>query len=91
MTKLNADTVASLGQPLYEVWNYIGSDVCEAAGPSISTAEVIECCIDADRLTTCVRNKEAGKAANDLVTLLIKEHGYTKVLKVLAKQFPMGY
>lgn len=86
LTKAN---VQSLSQPLYQVWNAIGYDLYDACGEEELTPEVIiECCIDANRLSFFVEGEE-GKAAEDLVTALIKEHGYDEVLKFLAKTYPM--
>ena len=85
--KLTRANVASLEQPLYTVWNAIGYDAYEAGG-DLGTEEVIELCIDANRLSTFV-DGEPGRAAEQLVTDLIKEHGYTKVLSFLAREFPM--
>lgn len=88
LTKAN---VADLSQPLYQVWNAIGYDLyaaVEECGETLDAEGIIECCIDADRLTFFVEG-EQGQAAQALVTSLIAEHGYTKVLKFLAKTFPM--
>ena len=84
LTKAN---VQSLSQPLYQVWNAIGYDMYEC-GEELSPEIIIECCIDANRLTTFVDGDE-GIAAEQLVTQLIKEHGYNEVLAFLAKTYPM--
>ena len=90
LTKAN---VQSLSQPLYQVWNAIGYDMYDVfddpeCDEELTPEVIIECCIDANRLTTFVDGEE-GKAAEALVTQLIKEHGYDEVLKFLAKTFPM--
>lgn len=85
--ELTRATVADLSQPLYQVWNAIGYDIYEC-GEEVTPEIVIECCIDADRLTFFVEGEE-GVKAQALVRALIAEHGYEKVLKFLAKTFPM--
>ena len=47
-----------------------------------SGANVVECCIDANRMTMFCGNK--GKEADAEVSRLIKEHGYPAVLETLA-------
>lgn len=84
---LTRENVAGLSQPLYQVWNAIGPDIYDI-DEEVDPESVIEWCIDADRLTFFVEGDE-GRAAQDLVRSLIAEHGYTKVLKFLAKTFPM--
>lgn len=79
--KLDQNVISQLSAPINKVWNYIGYDAVEACGNDNACA--IEMCIDANRLSTCVNEK----AAEDLVMSLIKEHGYTKVLKFLSKNF----
>lgn len=89
--ELNRDTVASLANPLYQVWNAIGYDtydVYQEMGETLDPEGVIEMCIDANRLSTFVDGAE-GQAAEDLVSALIREHGYDKVLKFLAEVYPM--
>ena len=56
LTKAN---VQSLSQPLYQVWNAIGYDLYDSLGAEELTPEVIiECCIDANRLSTFVEGEE---------------------------------
>ena len=62
-------------------WNYIGSDVEEMCDGD--NEQAVEMCIDADRLLIC--GKDA--AAHALVSALIAQHGYVKVLKFLEKHF----
>jgi hypothetical protein len=90
--KLTKAAVADLEGPLYQVWSIIGYDVlsaCEEAGEKLDYETVIECCIDANRLTEFVKG-DAGLRAEARVKELINEHGYDRVLKFLAKTFPMG-
>jgi hypothetical protein len=88
--ELTANIVAPLEQPLFEVWNQIGYDVYEIYnGKSPDPEEVIELCIDANRLSTFISGEE-GVAAEQLVRALIDKHGYHNVLSFLAKQFPMS-
>ena len=79
MRKLDQTVIAELRAPIWVCWNYIASD-CEVDDNECA----IELCIDANRLTTCAEAPEA----EALVSELIKEHGYNKVLKFLSKNFP---
>lgn len=90
MLALTAEDVAPLYRPIYEVWSYIASDLEEAVtscGDVLTNEGVIEACIDANRLSTMMANAEEGKAAEQLVHTLIKEHGYKHVLSFLASQW----
>lgn len=78
--KLDQAVVDQLRNPMWKVWNYIGSDCIDLVDDNECAVEM---CIDADRLTTCADAPEADK----LVGELIREHGYNKVLKFLSKNF----
>ena len=78
---LDAAVIAQLQSPMWKVWNYIGHDVEEACEGDNECA--IELCIDANRLSMCVNEPEA----DALVHTLIEQHGYSKVLKFLSKNF----
>jgi len=87
---LNHETVSPLATPLLQVWQYIGHDylaACGQVGEVPDAEEIIEACIDADRLTTLLEN---GEHHQSLVRALIKEHGYRKFLSFLANEFPMA-
>ena len=79
--KLDQAVLDQLRNPIHKVWNYIGSDVYDLCEGDNECA--IEMCIDANRLSMCV-NEDVAEA---LVMSLVKEHGYTKVLKFLSKNF----
>ena len=72
--------VDQLREPILKVWQYIASDVYDICDDNLCAVEM---CIDANRLSTCVDEPEA----EAFVMLLIKEHGYPKVLKFLSKNF----
>lgn len=64
------------------VWNNIGHDILaagEECGESTTNLEAVESCLDADRL-----KYEGLTEADNEYRALIKEHGYTKVLKAIA-------
>ena len=80
--QLNKEFVAKVKPAIVDVWQYIGSDAMECCE---SNKEALEMCVDADRLTTCVNRKDI----DDLIRDATKEHGYTKVLSLLAKNISL--
>lgn len=86
--KLDEDFMKIVKQPIYAVWDYIGSDVmqcCDECGEPCDNESAVESCIDANRLTT-----QNFKEADDAVLAAIKEHGYPKVLKFLTKNISLN-
>ena len=82
--KLDQAVVDRLRTPLMRTWNDIGYEVMELAeseGGPLSNAEAIECCIDANHLYY----SGSDKIADQMVSALCKEHGYTKVHTFLCK------
>lgn len=77
--QLNQEFVNRVRQPITCVWNSIAADVHD--DEDINNENVIEWCIDADHLELIGGDKEA----NDLVREQCKVHGYTRVLKYLAR------
>lgn len=73
--------IDAIRQGIVNTWSQIGSDVEAVEGCNNLIA--VECCIDADRLTTF--GEEEGKAADKLVGEAIEKHGYEKVLRYIAK------
>lgn len=72
--------------PIVSVWGQIAADAVELG--RLSNAGAVELCIDADRLTFFAygdRGKQAAAEAEAELENAIKAHGYTKVLKVLAR------
>jgi hypothetical protein len=89
--ELTQKTVASLGGPLYQVWNAIGYDAYDAvnqAEEALTPEIIIEFCIDANRISMYV-DGQAGRVAEELVRSLIRDHGHETVVKFLAREFPM--
>jgi len=76
--KLDATVITELKQPILATWNYIGSDAMEFVQ---SNAEAMEMVLDAGRLTTCGNSPRA----QELIDVLFKEHGYSKVSKFICK------
>jgi len=80
--QLNKEFVTKVKPAIVDVWQYIGSDAMEICE---SNKDALEMCIDANRLTTCVNRKDI----DDLIRETIKEHGYTKVFSLLAKNISL--
>lgn len=79
--QLNQAFVDRVKQPILRVWNSIAADMVDNMDDDISNENVVEYCIDADHLLLIAEDKEA----NDLVREQCKIHGYTRVLKYLAR------
>ena len=77
--QLNQAFVVRVKTPIRHVWNSIAADMMD--DEDIDNESCIEWCIDADHLELIAHDKEA----NDLVREQCKIHGYTRVLKFLAK------
>lgn len=75
-TEAEADLMA---KAIRRTWQAIGYDVCGESG-TISRADLIEVCIDADRL-----DMYGSKEANALLRRAIDAHGYSKVFAALKK------
>lgn len=91
MPKAKATVVfsATLLGAIQEVWQEIGSDTMMCAqecGEEVSNEEAIESCIDADRLTTIAQSPESDAE----VSLLIKQHTYTGMMKQLRKELQLA-
>jgi len=74
--KLDKDFLAIVKPAIEDTWNYIGSDAIEFCK---SNEDMLEFCIDANRLEFCGNSKEADKLVHDAVM----EHGYNEVLNFL--------
>lgn len=82
---------AELLGAINQTWGAVASDLYEAAaeaGDRITNEAAIECCIDANRLA--MYGGKNGKAMDELVTKLIKEHGYNVVMKQLKKELKLA-
>lgn len=77
--------------PIMGVWNEVCYDLqtsCSENNQRLTNTIAIECCIDADRLTTHNRGgiySNDAKAAEAELDRAIKEHGYTKVFNALCR------
>ena len=83
---LNAALVTRLNAPMWATWGEISSDfyeLCSECGARATNAGAIEMVIDANRMTTLGKDKEA----DDMIGEAIKEHGYKKVDTFLKKNF----
>jgi len=76
--KLDQEFINRVQGPIYDTWQAIGPDALEFTEDNL---EAIELCIDADRLVTQTEDKEA----QDIIDMLIAEHGYIRVLRFLGK------
>ncbi len=81
---LDQDIINRLERPIRKTWDYIGPDALEAFGDT-NNEGAIELCLDANRLVTAAEDPNAEL----LVLHLIDEHGYTEVLKFLAKHIDL--
>ncbi len=77
ISKEDKEKLSALTDPIYDVYGKIGYDLPEDA----DTEEIIECCIDADRLLLTGENEEA----NNLVHEMVRKYDYMSVLKYLCK------
>ena len=73
--------------PINRTWGQIAFD----CGFVRSNAGAIELCIDADRLTSFARGaaKDDALAAEKELDRAIKQHGYSKVLRALARSISL--
>jgi len=92
MAKQQTINVDIMRGPILEVWNAIGGDSEQAfadMGETIKNTHAIEACIDANRLTTFVRDKAEAASAEAELDRAIDAHGYNKVLRVLSRRIPL--
>lgn len=80
--KLNQEFINRVKEPIYSVWQSVGPDALEFTEDNL---EAIEICIDADRLINVTEDKEA----QDMIGMLIAEHGYIRVLRFLGKHIKL--
>jgi hypothetical protein len=84
-SKLDEAFVRLVERPIHACWGEIAYDVPEP----VSNADAIELAIDADRLKTFSgshrRDVEAARAADAAIGEAIAAHGYSKMLRFLAK------
>lgn len=83
---LNTAVINRLRNPITQTWSIIAADLLDgfaACGEEMDNEMAIEGTIDANRLHLTGRDKEA----DELVTALVVEHGYTVVLKFLSAHF----
>jgi len=73
--ELNDEALAVLKPAIITTWNCIYADCDEVE----SNEECLELCIDANRLHGCGNSPKADK----LITELVEEHGYDKVMEFL--------
>lgn len=76
-------------QAIHNTWQAIGSDLLqcyEETGGEPDNDEVVESCIDADRIV--VYGGEGGKAAQDEFRARSKEVGYAVALREAVKSLP---
>ena len=74
----------TLIQTMRTVWGQIGGDVmscAEECGETVTHAECVESCVDADRLTSL--GGRNGAAADTEFRAAVQAHGYPAVLKAL--------
>jgi hypothetical protein len=72
--------------PIMHTWNAVGYDAM--AEGRISNLAAVECCIDANRLTSFAygeSGKAAAKAAEAEIDRAIAAHGYPKVLRAIGR------
>ena len=78
--KLNNDLITKISPTICRTWSYIGSDAMEFCSSNMEAMEMI---LDANRMSSFCG--DSGKEIEDLMYILISEHGYTKVLKFCSK------
>ena len=83
--ELNEKIVNRLKSPIYQTWDTIGPDAL-GAFPDADNKEALELCIDANRIEFVAEDVEASA----LISNLIKEHGYKKVLNFLNKNIKIN-
>jgi hypothetical protein len=86
MAKTPIVNVELLRSPIYTVWNHVAGDLSELG--RVTNKGAIECCIDADRMTSFAhgeQDKAAAAAAETELTRAIDANGYAKVLSALAR------
>ncbi len=85
MNENRKELVEIVARAVPAVWDAIGYDIgsVEGVGSSIPAADVVELCVDANRMATF--GQPDAEAAKDL---LIEEIGYSKFLKVVAAALP---
>jgi hypothetical protein len=88
MSKLDKAVIDKLQRAMYRTWSDIGYDVVanmQECGERLTNSMAVEMCIDADRL----KYNGGDIEADVLVMQLCTEHGYTKVLRFLSKNFKL--
>jgi hypothetical protein len=85
---LNEEFVKLVIRSIYRTWDDVA---CDLQGERISYSGAIEICLDADRLWYPMQRYGAEAViADEAVKVAIDTHGYTKVLRFLAKHIKLG-
>ena len=85
--KLDQAFVKAVESPVWTTWSAIGYDVAQLEG-RMSNSGNMEMVLDAGRMSTFAGEK--GKAADALLDVAIKEHGYEKVSRFLCKHIKLN-
>jgi hypothetical protein len=72
--------------PILTTWDYIAADAYQLGG-RITNSGCMELVLDADRLTYA---GATGKAASELVSQAIAQHGWTKVSRFLCSKIKLA-
>lgn len=81
---LNKAFIDRVKTPIIHVWNIIGADALDCED-DMSNETAVEFCIDANRLDSIANDGEADQMIVDQCRI----HGYTKVLRYLAKNISL--
>lgn len=79
--QLNEEFLNQVKGPIRSVWNYIACDMEECTNDI-----AIECCLDADRLTTMADRPDVHQLIRDAIS----EHSYSKVFNYLKKNIRLA-